>query len=349
MGVQLVFAQTVKFDSKIIHSEYTVKDGARIPIEVTVQRGKGTIYGKLTILQLGRSSGMDSPDYAIIPASMDVKLDGGKSADRKATYTFYLIISKDGAIKTPESITLQAVFTPVNPRDPSLTSAIMAAVTIRPFTKVVQSLNDYLGDASAKLDHVSRVEALDQSLTIFGTKDNYYQVYPRKVKLQPTQIYVVKEKSTLRFGWNPVKHLSLLTIPIKTRPTVIGSRRNSSAGLTNIGLNADLVRWSRDHYLWTGRKSNHRIGFGVLVAPAVEEFDGSVTGGAIPGTSKSKQLFVSTALTLTYTYNNLSFALVPRGWDFGTSAIGKDWVYHKKRWWGFGIGIDPKLFSALLK
>ena len=50
-----------------------------------------------------------------------------------------------------------------------------------------------------------------------------------------------------------------------------------------------------------------------------------------------QQQFIASGLTITYFYNNITFGFVPLGFDFATSTLGKEWVYHNKRWWGFGI------------
>lgn len=94
--------------------------------------------------------------------------------------------------------------------------------------------------------------------------------------------------------------------------------------------------------------STVRISFpGVFVAPGVEELDSTMTSGFLKGATKSKQLFISTGLTFTAAFNNLTFVFVPVGWDFSTSETGSNWVYNKRRWWGFGIGVDPKILAAI--
>jgi hypothetical protein len=38
---------------------------------------------------------------------------------------------------------------------------------------------------------------------------------------------------------------------------------------------------------------------------------------------------------------------VPIGFDIATSSIGKKWVYNERRWWGFGIGLEPKFLNSI--
>jgi len=42
---------------------------------------------------------------------------------------------------------------------------------------------------------------------------------------------------------------------------------------------------------------------------------------------------MSTWITISYTYNEISFVFVPAGWDFATTTIEKSWGYNKQRWW----------------
>lgn len=56
---------------------------------------------------------------------------------------------------------------------------------------------------------------------------------------------------------------------------------------------------------------------------------------------------MSTGLTLNYSYNKLTFTLVPIGFDFATNTAGKQWNYNGKYWWGFGIGVDLKILESI--
>jgi hypothetical protein len=136
--------------------------------------------------------------------------------------------------------------------------------------------------------------------------------------------------------------------PTKTVRDTLSFKNSATSGLTNIGLNLDLAKIEMARYFSNGKKSTHRFSFGFWSAPSVEELDSTFTLGHLAKDVKSKQLFVSAGITISYSYNGISFVFVPAGWDFGTSTIGKNWVYHKQRWWGFGIAISPKIFATVL-
>jgi hypothetical protein len=130
---------------------------------------------------------------------------------------------------------------------------------------------------------------------------------------------------------------------------------NTIAGLSNLGFNLDLGKYQIDRYFSSGKKSTHKFSIGVWAGPSVEELDSVYTNGGkgalgtVPGKSAtSKQFFVSTGLTISYSYNDISFVIVPLGKDFATSSLGKEWIYNSEWWWGFGIALSPKIFGAIL-
>lgn len=142
------------------------------------------------------------------------------------------------------------------------------------------------------------------------------------------------------------------------RPGIVSEgkdfRGSATSGITNIGFNLDLVRWKMDRYFARGKKSTHKLSLGLWAGPSVEELDSVYTHGAdgdlgkAPGKmEKSKQLYLSTGITLSYTYNDISFVFVPIGYDYATSTIGKHWIYRDRRWWGFGIAVSPKIFETI--
>lgn len=139
--------------------------------------------------------------------------------------------------------------------------------------------------------------------------------------------------------------MSIACIPIKVRPGTNGKSATATSGLKNLGLNLDLWSMERTNYFANSEKTTHKLALGILVAPGVEELDSTLTAGKLEGDEKSRQLFISTGITLSYSYNKITFSFVPFGYDVGTSSIGNS--LEQKRWWGFGIGVDPKIFSSV--
>ena len=140
------------------------------------------------------------------------------------------------------------------------------------------------------------------------------------------------------------KSLSLISTPIKVRPSVGDIDTKSTSGLTNIGINLSILKIGKEKYYATGRKSHLGLTFGYMVAPSVEELLASEMESVVFSGDKSKQLFVSHGMTITFNYNNFFVSYIPIGFDNGTNTIGKNWVFEDRRWWGFGIGVK---FQAL--
>ena len=200
-----------------------------------------------------------------------------------------------------------------------------------------------------KLDYLIKVTSSLDTLTLYGytTGDNT-TLHKRKVKLDKGQVLAVSNWSYFwnPWHWKPIP-VSITTVPFKIRPEIDEFATKASSGLTNVGLNFDFFRWKTDRYFADASKSSHKFYAGIWIAPNVEELDSIQTRGFLTKDTKSKQLFISTSLTVNYSYNNITFSFVPIGFDFATNSIGKEWVYDKKRWWGFGIGIEPKIFSTI--
>lgn len=231
------------------------------------------------------------------------------------------------------------------------------------------SLDEYMESGTdranrlQRLDYVTKVESTDNILTVSGYRnlkpdDNSSNVFmKKKVELQQGEVLSVNEWSYLGTWkhWKPWP-VSIITVPFKIRPGITSNgnyfKSNASAGISNVGFNLDLVKYQKDRYFATGKKSSHKFSLGFLVTPGVEDLDSVYTNGALgkaPGKlEKSKQLFISAGFTISYSYNDISFVIVPYARDFGTSTTGKQWIYHDERWWGFGIAISPKIFSTIL-
>ncbi|MDH5380301.1 MAG: hypothetical protein OEW75_05600 [Cyclobacteriaceae bacterium] len=209
------------------------------------------------------------------------------------------------------------------------------------------NLTDYLNQH--KIDYLIKVEYNKDTLILFGYKNgNNSTLINRKVKLCRYEVLGVNEWSSI-FNKGHFKSLkiSITTIPFKVKTKFNEFETNATSGISNVGLNFDLGRWKTDRYFASGEKSNHKFYGGIWIAPSVEELDSIHTKGFLADGKKSKQLFVSTAFTINYTYNNLTFTFVPIGFDFATSSIGKEWIYNRRRWWGFGIGLEPKFLNTI--
>ena len=225
---------------------------------------------------------------------------------------------------------------------PSLSFNYCLAQSSNPYT-----LKEYIN--SFKLQTVVDVQTEMNVLTISGyktSKDKY--LTSRKVKLKRDEVYANSNWSYfLNLDHYQKLPLSITTVPFKVRPSFDEFETNASSGITNLGLNLDLGRWQMDRYFSFGKKSTHKFYAGLWVAPSVEELNSTQTRGVLSEGETDKQLFISTALTINYTYNNITFTFVPEGFDIATSTIGEEWVYNKRRWWGFGIGLEPKFLTFL--
>lgn len=282
---------------------------------------------------------------------------------KKATNTFYFIIDKTVGINYDKIIYLNFI--------EGVTQLCSIKVNIQVDDKTL-SLDDYLEKNIAqanrvnKLDYVTKVESNNNILTVSGfkkvtatdgTKQDLF--LKRNVELKRGKVFAVTEWSWVfnSFHWKPIP-ISITTVPFKVRPSVTAYGKvfdgSATSGITNVGFNLDLGKVQMDRYFSNGKKSTHKFSIGLLATPSVEELDSVYTNGAngklgkVAGKmEKSKQLFISTGITISYSYNDISFVFVPVGIDYGTSTIGKTWVYNKQRWWGFGIAISPKIFATI--
>lgn len=260
------------------------------------------------------------------------------------TKTFYLTIDSSANISEPRTMKLSGSI--INGE--ITTSLDSLNVTIVPFVDQIYTLGDYLSDSQLNLQYVTRVESVGSILTLHGypTKNSVFPT-TRKIELQRNQVYKVTEPK-----FKP--SFSLLTVPYKVRAEIKDQNLKNSAtgGLANLGINMDLLGKKTDKYFSSGNKSTQKLSLGVWLAPSVEELDSLTTRGMLGKAKgkveKSKQLFVSAGLTLNYTYNNIQLTLVPIGFDIPTSGLGNRWSYRYKPWWGFGIGVDPKIFATIL-
>lgn len=158
----------------------------------------------------------------------------------------------------------------------------------------------------------------------------------------PMEHYNVYTNRTTKF----FPTVSLVTVPFKIRPKSGDLSSSAYSDLKNIGVNVDFYSVKWDRYFATGKTSTHRASGGLLVAPLVEELTEDNT---IDGIANDKQLFWSLGFALNYSYNKLTFTFIPIGFDIAHHSSGKQWVYNRKYWWGFGIGVDLKILEGLYK
>lgn len=137
--------------------------------------------------------------------------------------------------------------------------------------------------------------------------------------------------------------LSIMTIPFKVRPSTANLPQNVTTGLSNAGLNIGFFNKRLDRYFVNNKNSTHNFSLGFLLAPSAEKLTPDNTNNII--TKESTQLFISTGLSLTYSYGDISISLIPAGIDFATTSDGKNYAYNGKYWWGFGIGIKTSLIG----
>ena len=157
-----------------------------------------------------------------------------------------------------------------------------------------------------------------------------------KVQFIPNDVLAIH-----RWSFRP--RVAIVTIPFKIRLAQDTMPAKTIAGLTNIGLSVNLINSKWDRYFWNGNKTTHMFSAGVLIAPSADEVSPATTENKVKTTTN--QMFISTGLTLTYSYGDISFIVVPIGFDIGMTNLAKKSIYNGKYWWGFGIGISSKLLG----
>lgn len=140
--------------------------------------------------------------------------------------------------------------------------------------------------------------------------------------------------------------VSVVSVPFKIRSKNKEGFITANSEFNNIGLYFPLSIWERRHYSIDNTNSFHKFSFGLLLAPMSQKLNDNNTFNFFQNSSKSYSAFImSTALSFSYTYNNITFSFIPLGADFGTDNAGKNWDNHGNFWTGFGIGIDTKMFG----
>ncbi|TCD29629.1 hypothetical protein EZ456_01020 [Pedobacter psychrodurus] len=320
------------------------------PIQATIQ----IMIDNNAPEQISRLVPNDFSNTTIINNNQILSIKSAESV--KAPSLFYLRIAKAVDLKTDKNLTLRIL-------DGSIEISTIN-ISLQPGTLTYTQTRyfDINAVPNVKLTSVVKVESAENVLTVSGFQDiteNGYtsSVYvKRNIALKKNEAFVLSEWSFFKGKNLSSIPISLTTIPFKIRPAiVVNSSENktneinsvASTGITNVGFNVDIFKYQRDHYFSNAKKTAHKFSIGFWAAPSVEELSPATTNNFLTeGTSK--QLFVSTALTFSYSFNDLSFVFTPIAFDYGTTTLGKNWIYNKQRWWGFGLGITPKIFSSLL-
>lgn len=323
-----------------------------IPIEYTVFKSNALLEDPLTI-----TYEIDTTKPKAFWILNNKEEIGLKSNSEKSMKT-YLFIDKSVKISYDSIIFFKIKYN---------NTILPIQITIQPDNKIL-TLNEYMENDKKqdkrvnKLDYVTKVESNNNILTVSGYKDDEEneedKFTSRKIKLNKYESFSVFERrwftpSTFK---EFVNSISVYSIPFKIRPGItaqIDSKEQtlpptSNGSVSNIGVNLEITKAKWDIYTIRDNIYSHKLSLGLWVGPSIEELDKTNTRTFPADISKSKQLFISTGITISYSFNNFSFVFVPAGWDWGTSTLGKTWAYEGERWWGFGIGISPKIFSTLI-
>lgn len=140
--------------------------------------------------------------------------------------------------------------------------------------------------------------------------------------------------------------ISIMTVPFKIRSKNEQGYVTAKADVKNVGLYFPVALWNHKRYWLNNSTTSHKFSVGFLIAPMAQELNNKNTNDYFQNPDTSYNAFMlSTSISLTYTYNSLTFALIPIGFDFGLDEAGKQWDNHSNYWAGVGIGIDTKLFG----
>lgn len=284
-----------------------------------------------------------------LPAA-EYQIDFGvvEIADLHAENNVYITVFKDNIPDRPRKLVLVMTVNGSGGHNVGENRALEISVIPAkslPDKDTVYTLSDYL--EKHKLYEVVNVVSNHDVLTLYGYQDLQPDfLSTKKIRLKRNQVYQVWSQKWITLYSH--LSLSLMTTPFKVRPQTEGFPRTAISGLSNLGLNFSVYDKILNNYFIDGHKSTHKFSLGLWIAPAVEELNAKTTEGSLINDETSRQLFLSIGSSITYSYNNITFSIIPMGYDIATSTIGKSWVYNKKRWWGFGIGLDPKIFSTIL-
>jgi hypothetical protein len=352
----------VTFSPNPLVARKYVNEKLVIPIEITFEKSVGTaafstalsVPIQVTLVQTGILPSLDFTagefnQIALENLSTNVQFDTFPS---KKIVKVYVIFPAGLSISTNKALNIAVSINGV--------LASVKQLSIEPANEVVYSLTAYDTNPSVKLDNVTKVESSNNVLTIAGYEGGGFT--KRNVLLERNQVFAVIQSNYISWGkgyWNSIP-FSLITVPFKIRPrnkttltktnpsTDTAYRATAMSGITNLGINLDLVKRTTDRYFSNGKKSTHKWALGVFVTPGVEELGAAqVKDTSLVGDGKSKQFVVSGGFSISYAYNGITFLLVPAALDWAPSALGKQWIYNKKFWWGFGIGVSPTILGQV--
>jgi hypothetical protein len=144
-----------------------------------------------------------------------------------------------------------------------------------------------------------------------------------------------------------LRSFSVMTVPFKIRQRNDNGSVTAKADIKNVGLYLPFYLWDYKRYWIDNTVSSHKVSFGLVLAPMAEDLNDENTNDYFKTNDKKTYtaVMLSTGLAVTYTYKTITLGVIPVGFDFGLDNAGKNWVNSGKYWFGFGIGIDAKLFG----
>jgi hypothetical protein len=156
--------------------------------------------------------------------------------------------------------------------------------------------------------------------------------------------------------WLPTSfgNFSIMTVPFKVRSRNSQGQVTAKADIKNVGVYLPVYLWDYKRYWLDNATTNHKFSIGILIAPMAEDLtdantDNYFTKSPLDANGKAKQPYtafmLSTSIAATYSYKNITLALIPAGFDFGMDKAGKNWINDGRYWFGFAVGVDTKLFG----
>jgi hypothetical protein len=159
--------------------------------------------------------------------------------------------------------------------------------------------------------------------------------------------------SIKRWPYTSLGNFSIMTVPFKVRSRNAQGQMTAKADIKNVGIYLPMYLWDYKRYKLDNSSSNHKFSIGVLVAPMAEDLTDANTNKYFESSASDPKdrkqpytaFMLSTSIAATYTYKTITLALIPIGFDFGMDKAGKEWINNGRYWFGFGVGIDTKLFG----